>query len=211
MVKDLIIVGGGGMARKIVAKLKKINQINPTWNLLGLLDDNLNALSGIKIDTTIISTISEYIPKDTDHFVMGVSDPHLKERLSIIMKKKGVKFETLIDPHADLGDNVTIGEGCIVFTPHVIDSGAIIGDFVTIMGSTISFDGVIGDFSTITGFANTTTSIIGKRVYVGSHAVILDKVNVGDDSYIGTGSIVLKDVPSKVKVFGSPARIIENL
>ncbi|MFB0958070.1 MAG: sugar O-acyltransferase [Clostridiaceae bacterium] len=208
--KDLIIVGGGGMARKIIAKVKKINQHAPTWNILGMLDDNPHSMDGVRCDYAVIGSIKDYIPRTSDHFVMGVSDPCLKEKLAGIMKAKGVTFETLIGPEADLGDDVTFGEGCIIFTPHVIDSGATFGDFVTVMASTISFDAQIGDFCTLTGFANTTTATLGKRVYVGSHAVILENLTVGDDSHIGAGSIVVKDVPERVKVFGVPARIIEK-
>ena len=206
--KDLLIVGGGGMARKIIAKVKKINSKQPTWNILGMLDDNPNAMQGVNCDYSIIDSVKDYHPKPTDHFVMGVSDPNLKEVLAGVMKAKGVHFETLIGPEADIGDYVTFGEGCIIFTPHVIDSGATFGDFVTVMGSTVSFDAQIGDYSTITGFANTTTAHLGKRVYVGSHAVILEGLTIGDDAYIGAGSVVLRDVPNNVKVFGVPARTV---
>lgn len=206
--RNLLIVGGGGMARKIIAKVKKINAIEPTWNIIGMLDDNLHSMDGIVCDYSVVDTIKGYQPKPDDHFVMGVSDPQLKQTLSRVMKAKGAQFETLIDPRADLGDNVTFGEGCIIFSPHVIDSGATFGDFVTVMGSTISFDAQIGDFCTITGFANTTTAHLGKRVYVGSHAVILEGLNVGDDAYIGAGSIVINDVEPNTKVFGVPARVI---
>ncbi len=208
--KDLLIVGGGGMARKIIAKVKKINAKEPTWNILGMLDDNPDSMAGVLCDYSVVGSIKDYEPKATDHFVMGVSDPILKEKLAGIMKAKGVRFETLIGPEADIGDHVTFGEGCIIFTPHVIDSGAVFGDFVTVMGSTVSFDASIGDYSTLTGFANTTTATLGKRVYVGSHAVILEGLTVGDDAHIGAGSIVARDVPASVKVFGVPARIIEK-
>ena len=208
--KDLIIVGGGGMARKIVAKLKKLNLPEPIWNVIGMLDDDPAAQTLNKTEVKIIGTIKDYEPKSSDHFVMGVSDPYLKESLADIMIQKGVTFETLIGPEADLGDDVSFGEGCIIFTPHVIDSGATFGNFVTVMGSTVSFDAVVGDYSTLTGFANTTTATIGKRVFVGSHAVILEGLNIGDDAYIGTGSIVLKDVPAGAKVFGVPARIVDQ-
>lgn len=208
--KDLLIVGGGGMARKIIAKIKKINAQNPTWNVLGMLDDNLESMAGVKCDQAVIGTIKDYVPKPTDHFVMGVSDPALKEKLAKVMKAKGVRFETLLAPEVDLGDDVTFGEGCIIFTPHIIDSGATFGDFVTVMGSTVSFDASIGDYCTLTGFANTTTATLGKRVYVGSHAVILENLTVGDDVHIGAGSIVVRDIPSAVKVFGVPARVIEK-
>ena len=107
-----------------------------------------------------------------------------------------------------MGDYVEIGEGSVIMTPYNVESGAKIGKFVTLLGSTIALDGRLGDYSTTGGFANLTFSNIGKEVYVGSHAVILSHVNVGDGAYIGVGSIVMKDVPAYTQVYGNPARVV---
>ena len=93
-------------------------------------------------------------------------------------------------------------------TPYNVESGVQIGKFVTLLGSTIALDGKLGDYSTTGGFANLTCADIGKEVYVGSHAVILSNVTVGDGAYIGVGSIVMRDVPAHAQVFGNPARIV---
>lgn len=199
---ELIIVGAGGMARKILHKLRQINEQEERYVVLGCLDDH--PIEDAKVP--YLGSITDHDIKEGVRYVMGVSDPKTKEQLAKILKDKGAQFETLIDPRADLGDDVSFGEGCIIFTPHIIDCGASFGDFVTVMGSTISFDASIGDFCTITGFANTTTAKLGKRVYVGSHAVILEGLSIGDDAHIGAGSIVIKDVEAEAQIFGVPAR-----
>ena len=38
--KDLIIIGASGFGREVAWLVERINKINPTWNLLGFLDDN---------------------------------------------------------------------------------------------------------------------------------------------------------------------------
>jgi len=38
--------------------------------------------------------------------------------------------------------------------------------------------------------------------------VILQDVHIGDDAYIGLGSVVLKDVKKGTTVFGNPARVV---
>ncbi|SHK76302.1 acetyltransferase [Desulforamulus aeronauticus] len=208
--KDLIIVGGGGMARKVLVTLKKMNKSEPKWNIKGFIDDNVHVLDNVKCDYGIIGSIVDWQPKDKEVFVMGISSPAVKEKVARILKDKGARFETIISPEVLLGDFVTFGEGCVVMTPFVIDCGATFGNFVTVLGSTVSFDAKIGDFTTTAGFANTTTANLGKRVYVGSHAVILEGLTVGDDAYISVGSIVLNDVPAGVQVFGYPARIFRD-
>ena len=38
--RPLLIVGAGGFARETVEAIRAINAIEPTWRLLGLLDDD---------------------------------------------------------------------------------------------------------------------------------------------------------------------------
>ena len=52
---------------------------------------------------------------------------------------------------------------------------------------------------------------IGKRVWIGSSSIILPGVTIGDNSIVGAGSVVTKDVPQNVIVAGNPAKFIKNL
>lgn len=52
---------------------------------------------------------------------------------------------------------------------------------------------------------------IGKRCWIGAGAIILPGVTVGDDTVIGAGSVVTKDIPSGVVAVGNPCRVIRTL
>jgi acetyltransferase-like isoleucine patch superfamily enzyme len=52
---------------------------------------------------------------------------------------------------------------------------------------------------------------IGKRVWIGSGSMILPGITIGDNSIVGAGSIVTKDVPPNVIVAGNPAKFIKNI
>lgn len=52
---------------------------------------------------------------------------------------------------------------------------------------------------------------IGDNVWIGTHAVILPGVTIGDRSVIGAGSVVTKDVPANSVVVGNPAKIIKYI
>ncbi|WP_417346056.1 acyltransferase [Ferrimonas sp.] len=49
---------------------------------------------------------------------------------------------------------------------------------------------------------------IGKDVWVGARASIVDGVTIGDHAVVGMGAVVTRDVPPYTKVAGNPARII---
>jgi len=51
-------------------------------------------------------------------------------------------------------------------------------------------------------------AVIGNRVEIGTGAVILGKVKIGDDVRIGPNTVVTMDVPSKTSVFGNPMRML---
>lgn len=52
---------------------------------------------------------------------------------------------------------------------------------------------------------------IGKRVWLGGDVKILAGVTIGDDSIVGAGSIVTKDIPTGVIAAGNPCRIIREI
>lgn len=209
--KDIVIVGAGGMGRKLYVCLRRINEIKKIWNIKGYIDDNLNALDNVKTNLNLIGTIEGWEPKANEVFAMGISDQKIKYKVAKLLKSRGAKFETIIAPNVILGEYVDVREGSVIMTPYNIESGVKIGKFVTILGSTIALDGVIGDYATTTGFANLTTANIGRGAYVASHVVLLPGVNIGEGAYVGAGSIVMKDIEVFKKVFGNPARVIGQM
>ena len=52
---------------------------------------------------------------------------------------------------------------------------------------------------------------IGNDVWIGSNAIILKGVSIGDRSVVGAGAVVTRDVPPDVVVAGNPARIVKHL
>lgn len=48
---------------------------------------------------------------------------------------------------------------------------------------------------------------IGNNVFIGTGAVVLGNIHVGDDVIIGANSVVTKDVPDNCYAVGSPAVI----
>jgi serine O-acetyltransferase len=101
-----------------------------------------------------------------------------------------------IHPAAQLGKGVFIDHGMGV----VIGETAQVGDGCTI------YQGVtLGGTSLSHGKRHPT---LGKNVTVGVNAAVLGAITVGDNSKIGGGSVVVKDVPPNATVVGVPARLV---
>ena len=51
---------------------------------------------------------------------------------------------------------------------------------------------------------------IGKNCFIGGESLILPGVTVGDNSVVGAGSVVTRDVPPRSVVAGNPARVLQS-
>jgi UDP-2-acetamido-3-amino-2,3-dideoxy-glucuronate N-acetyltransferase len=54
-------------------------------------------------------------------------------------------------------------------------------------------------------------TVVKRGATIGSGAVILSNVTIGENALVGAGSVVTKDVPPFAVVVGNPARIIRHL
>jgi len=54
-------------------------------------------------------------------------------------------------------------------------------------------------------------TVVRKGASIGSGATILAKVCIGENSIVGAGAVVTKDVPANTIVAGNPARILRQI
>ena len=103
-----------------------------------------------------------------------------------------------IHPGATIGKGLFIDHGMGV----VIGETTIIGDNVTL------YQGVtLGGTGKEKGKRHPT---IGNNVVIGAGAKVLGNIKIGDNSYIGSNAVVIKDVPDNSTVVGVPGRIAKQ-
>lgn len=62
--KNLYIVGASGCGREVLNIIKDIHAIRGVqWNIVGFLDDDLQALDSIDCDYQVVGTIKDYLPQ----------------------------------------------------------------------------------------------------------------------------------------------------
>jgi len=119
---------------------------------------------------------------------------------------------TLIHPSAVVSQYAKMQQGCVVFAGAVVNAFAYIGKGVIINSSAVvEHDCLIGDFSHIC--PNTALAggvIVGTGCWLGIGSQVKQLVELGDYCLIGAGSTVLKNIPSHVTAFGSPAIVIRH-
>ena len=207
--KKMLIIGAGGYGRELLQWIKGINAERPTWEIVGFLDDNLDALSGVECDYPVVGRVTDWKPSEDEEFALALGSPAVKEEVARSMKARGAVFPPIIHPTATLTPFSHFGEGLVMFPYSKLSVNSTVGDFVTILSSGVGHDVFVGDFATISGMCSILRNVtIGKRVFVAAGVSIAQDVSVGDDAYLGLGSVVLKDVPAGMKTFGNPARCI---
>lgn len=205
--KDIIIVGAAGFGREVLQWIKDVNHVAPTWNIKGFLDDNPNALNGYKCDYHILGSIHEWVPNDNEIFALALATPKVKETIVGILKAKGAKFATVIHPTSIVGEFCELGEGVIITPRCKLSPNSKVGDFTTILGCSIGHDACVGDFSTLCGYCAICGHVqIGRRVFIGTSAVVAPSKRIGDDAYVCMGSMIMTNVRAGIKVMGNPAR-----
>ena len=116
-------------------------------------------------------------------------------------------FYTNCGKNIHLGKNVFINSGC-----HFQDQGGIyIGDG-TFIGHNVILATLNHDLNPNSRADMWPKPIhIGKKVWIGSGAIVLPGVTIGDNSVIAAGSVVTKDVPENSVYGGNPAKLIKNI
>ncbi len=207
--KELIIIGAGGMGRTVYDIARECIGYNSKFIIKGFIDDNLNALDGFKNYPKVLGTISAYIPKENDVFTFSIGGANRKKCIEELVER-GAVFINLIHETARIGSNVIIGYGNIVAAFASLGANCKIGNFNMIQSYTvIGHDAAIGDYNRIDTHVTCVGGIqIKSEVTIHTAAVINHRVVVGDNAKVGACSFVIRKVKAGDTVFGVPAKKI---
>ena len=146
-----------------------------------------------------------------------IPDGSQDERSQIIKRLFQTDKEVWIESpfRCDYGYNIDIGEnfyanfGCVILDCNLVK----IGDYVKLGPNVQIYTAThpIDPKERRSGKEMAYPITIRNNVWIGGSSIILPGVNIGNNTVIGAGSIVTKNIPDNVVAVGNPCRIIRSI
>ncbi len=209
MREKLIIVGGGGLGRIVYDVIQHNSGLCARYDMAGFLDTRAELVLPDDITAPLLGSPLDHPVSGDEVFIAAVGLPDWRRRLIAPLQAQGARFLSYVDG-SSVGARSRIGEGTFLTPGAVVSVDCEIGAFSYLDTYVIlGHDVVIGEHSMVGAMSFLAGGVrIGAGVSIHPRATLAKGVRVGDGATIGIGSVVVKDVPAGVTVFGNPARLI---
>jgi len=206
--KNIAVIGSGGLATEIKYLIDAINRDKPQWNFLGFVDNWGKQKGDEIIDGYKIIGTTEYLNsvKEELFTVIAIGNPqHIKDVAEKIHNPL-VKFANLIHPSAEI-NSTDIGYGNIISFGTFIACNVKIGNFNFFNTMcAVGHDTSIGSFNVFNPRSQISGSVhIGDVNFWGMNSSIMQGKKVGNNNKIGASSFVIRNVKDNESLFGIPA------
>ena len=212
MLKDIIIIGAGGVGRETALIIESINEHKEEWNLLGFVDDDENIQGKLINGYNVLGKLEYLLNYNKEVYVVcAIANCKVKKAMvNHLQENKNIKFATLIHPSVNINKTVEIGQGSIIYNGVILTANIKIGNQVIISPKCgIGHDSVIEDYVTLLWNVNVSGSVkIGQGSTLGSGSTIIQGLEIGKNSFIGAGAAVIRDIEENKIAVGVPSKYI---
>lgn len=212
--KDIVIVGAGGLGREVLSTIEACNAAHKEWNVLGFLDANLG-LTGSQIHGVPVLGDDQWCernPHSTALFFCAIGDPHVRRHAVENLLARNCNFATIVHPETRVPSSVRIGPGSVVMAGSHFTTDANIGPHTIIyLNCAITHDVQIGSFCTIASGCNLSGgTVLEAGVQLGTGVSIIPRRKIGAGAIIGAGSVVIDNILPNCTAAGVPCRVIKS-
>lgn len=209
MKNRLVIVGAGGFGREVHSWVNT----SPLWRSRAGIGDVVfvdDVAPKFPLRAPIISTVRYYTPNERDLVICAIGVPEVRREVVEVLLSRGARMTIFVHDRAILGENVAVATGAVVCPDVLVSCDVQIGEHVQInTGCSIGHDVTIGDYVTLSSACNLTGNVtVEAGAFLATAVSIIPGKRIGAGSLVGAGSVVLKDVPAGVTVFGNPSTIV---
>jgi sugar O-acyltransferase (sialic acid O-acetyltransferase NeuD family) len=214
-IKKVVLWGGTGQS-KVDRPILEASGIR----VVAVFDDTPNLTSPFS-DVNIhcgwesfIKWINHQSNRNEFGFCISIGNPHGRVRLKLQEKLigEGLSPIPVIHPSAIIADSVKIGKGVQIMAGAIIQPETQIGDQCIInTGASVDHENLLGDGVEIGPGATLCGCVrVETNGWIAAGAIVLPRITIGQDSIVGAGSVVTRDLPDHVVAYGSPARIVRK-
>lgn len=203
-------IGAGGHAKVVIEALRR----SARYDIRGLLDNATGRRAGSVAGVPILGgddQLAQLRADGIENAFIGVGTPRdtlARIRIWGWLKQQGISVVSAIDPSAIVISAGEIGEGATVLARAVIQTDARLGKNVLInTGAIVEHDCEIHDHAHVASGAVLCGGVVVEEgAFIGSAACIQPGRRIGRMSVIGSGTVVIDDVPPATTMVGNPAR-----
>ena len=211
--ENIVLIGGGNQAHYTIDIIEKEDK----YNIVGIID-SIHDIGSDRFGYKIIGR-QENLPELIKEYkiyggVISIGDNWIRNNIFLQVSSlvPNFNFINAIHPSVVIGNNVILGKGIVAMAGCIFNPKSIIGDFTFFAtGAQVEHDCIISDFASISA-----GSITGGYVKLGKYSAltlgvtVLDRLEIGENTVVGAGSLVIKSLPDNVLAYGIPARIIRS-
>jgi len=147
------------------------------------------------------------------HLIFGFGDCDVRLSLGEAVRAAGFTLATAIHPRAVVAADVPVGAGTVIAAGTIVNPGSTVGENVNLAPSvSVDHQCHIQDGAHLSPGVHLSSKVsVGRAAWLGIGAIVNDRVRVGAGALVGASALVLDDVPERVLVYGSPARVVRGL
>lgn len=210
--KNAVIIGAGTQGQVYASYLKEAG-----INIIGFIDDNPDLVGKEVIGIPIIGMYKDLF---LDEFKNKIQDVYCPIGVNAVrveylstLKKEGYGIPGFLHHTVSIAPDVTIGEAVYMLAGNIVMPHTNIGNYIMInMDSTIAHHVTLEDGVFMSSGVNIGALInVRKNAYIGMGVTAMTGVKeIGKETLIGAGTVIIKDVPEYTTVVGNPARVIKT-
>jgi sugar O-acyltransferase (sialic acid O-acetyltransferase NeuD family) len=211
--QPLLLIGASGHAHALLALLQRHDAYEP----VGLIDSFQPAGSmahGLPILGGEADVPALCEAHQLRHLVVAIGHNFQRQAITQRLQERipDAIFPALVDPSAVVAADAQLGPGTVVMAQAHVGAGCILeaGALLNTKAS-LDHDSTMEPFTSLAPGVITGGNVrIGLRSFIGLGSHVVHRIQIGQDTVVGAGALVLVDLPQCVLAYGAPARVVRS-